>query len=125
MAHVTAAAVTSENKVLCHPASVDSISTSAGTEDHVSMGGHAARKALRVVENVEVCLAIELMCTCQALDFLRPLTSTKPIEAVYKLIRSKVPTLEQDRFLSPDIDAIVQLIRNGDIWRVAEEALLE
>ena len=125
MAHVTAASVVSENKGLCHPSSTDSISTSAGQEDHVSMGGWAARKALRVVENVEYCLAIELMCDCQAMEFLRPLTSTKPIEAVYKLIRSVVPALDEDRYLSPDIEAIARLIREGDIWRVAEEALLE
>jgi histidine ammonia-lyase len=89
------------------------------------MGGWAARKALRVVENVEGTLAIELMCDCQALDFLRPLTSTKPIEAVYKLVRSVCPRMDDDRFLSPDIEAISKLIRDGDIWRVANEALLQ
>ena len=68
MAHVTASALVSENKVLCHPSSTDTLSTSAGTEDHVSMGGWAARKALKVVENVENCLAIELLCACQAID---------------------------------------------------------
>ncbi|CAH1783270.1 unnamed protein product [Owenia fusiformis] len=77
IAHCTAASLVSENKVLCHPSSVDSLTTSAGTEDHVSMGGFSARKALTVVENVEHVLAIELLAACQAIEFLRPLkTST-------------------------------------------------
>lgn len=87
------------------------------------MGGWAARKALLVVANVEHVLAIELMCACQALDFLRPLTSTKPIEAVYKLIRSRVPTLGQDRFLSPDIAAVTEMVRTGQVWKVVKETL--
>lgn len=78
----------SENKVLCHPASVDSLSTSAGTEDHVSMGGFAARKALTVVENTIKVIAIELLAACQAIEFLRPLKSTKPLENVYNLVRT-------------------------------------
>lgn len=77
----------SENKVLCHPASIDSLSTSAGTEDHVSMGGFAARKALIVVDNVEHVIAIELLAACQAIEFLRPLKTTAPLEAVYKIVR--------------------------------------
>ncbi|KAB5542018.1 hypothetical protein PHYPO_G00086610 [Pangasianodon hypophthalmus] len=80
----------SENKVLCHPASVDSLSTSAATEDHVSMGGWAARKALKVVEHVEQVLAIELLAACQALEFHRPLKTTAPLEKVYELLRSVV-----------------------------------
>lgn len=80
----------SENKVLCHPASVDSLPTSAGTEDHVSMGGFAARKGLTVVENVESVIAIELLAACQAIEFLRPLKTTQPLEAVYNLVRSVV-----------------------------------
>uniref|UniRef100_A0A8B9KCT0 Histidine ammonia-lyase n=1 Tax=Astyanax mexicanus TaxID=7994 RepID=A0A8B9KCT0_ASTMX len=86
VAHCTAAALVSENKALCHPASVDSISTSAATEDHVSMGGWAARKALRVVEHVEQVLAIELLAACQALEFHRPLRTTAPLEKVYELL---------------------------------------
>ena len=89
MAHVTASALVSENKVLCHPSSTDTLSTSAGTEDHVSMGGWAARKALKVVENVENCLAIELLCACQAIDLrnqfdiFRPFSAWKPISYEY------------------------------------------
>ena len=80
----------SENKVLCHPASVNSLPTSAGTEDHVSMGGFAARKVLQVIENVEQVVAIELLAACQAIEFLRPLKTTKPLEQVYYVVRSVV-----------------------------------
>ena len=80
----------SENKVLTHPSSVDSLSTSGGTEDHVSMGGFAARKALEVVEHVEQVLAIELLAACQAIEFHRPMKTTKPLEEVYKLVRTVV-----------------------------------
>ncbi|AWP08206.1 Histidine ammonia-lyase isoform 2 [Scophthalmus maximus] len=90
IAHCTAAALVSENKVLCHPSSVDSLSTSAATEDHVSMGGWAARKALRVIEHVEQVLAIELLAACQGIEFLRPLRTTTPLEKVYELVRSVV-----------------------------------
>lgn len=122
IAHVTAASLVSENKGLCHPSSVDSIPTSAGQEDHVSMGGWAARKALRVVENVEFVLAVELLCACQALDFLRPLTSTKPIEAVWNLVRSQVTFMDSDRYLSPDIQKCAELIRSGQVWKVVTDA---
>ncbi len=80
----------SENKVLTHPSSVDSLSTSAGTEDHVSMGGFAARKALEVVKHVEQVLAIELLAACQALEFHRPKKTTAPLEEVYQLVRTVV-----------------------------------
>lgn len=80
----------SENKVLCHPASVDSLSTSAGQEDHVSMGGFSARKVLQVIENVQRIIAIELLAACQAIEFLRPLRTTKPLEAVYQIVRREV-----------------------------------
>ncbi|EGG16101.1 histidase [Cavenderia fasciculata] len=115
IAHCTAAALVSENKTLCHPSSVDSISTSAAKEDHVSMGGWSARKCLLVVENVENVLAIELLAACQAIDFLRPQTSTDPLEAVHALVRSKVSFMEEDRFLQPDIEAVNQLITSGQV----------
>lgn len=116
MAHVTAAALVSENKVLCHPSSVDSLSTSAATEDHVSMGGMAARKALTVVCNVEHVIAIELLAACQAIEFLRPLRTTAPLEEVYKVLRSVVRPLDKDRFLAPDIEAAVQILREERVW---------
>ncbi|KAG9328021.1 hypothetical protein JZ751_016927 [Albula glossodonta] len=116
IAHCTAAALVSENKVLCHPSSVDSLSTSAATEDHVSMGGWAARKALRVVEHVEQVLAIELLAACQALEFHRPLKTTPPLEAVYQLVRMVVRPWDQDRVMSPDIQAAHKLLQEEKVW---------
>ncbi|XP_068242640.1 histidine ammonia-lyase-like [Palaemon carinicauda] len=117
LAHCTAAALVSENKVLCHPASVDSLTTSAGTEDHVSMGGFAARKALTVVENVERVIAIELLAACQAIEFLRPMKTTVPLEAVIKVVRSVVSAWDKDRYMAPDIDAATELLKEGKIWQ--------
>uniref|UniRef100_H3DF09 Histidine ammonia-lyase n=1 Tax=Tetraodon nigroviridis TaxID=99883 RepID=H3DF09_TETNG len=120
IAHCTAAALVSENKVLCHPSSVDSLSTSAATEDHVSMGGWAARKALRVVEHVEQVLAIELLAGCQGIEFLRPLRTTTPLEKVYELVRSVVKPWIKDRFMSPDIEAVHRLLIEQKVWDVAQ-----
>ncbi|XP_033824545.1 histidine ammonia-lyase [Periophthalmus magnuspinnatus] len=120
IAHCTAAALVSENKVLCHPSSVDSLSTSAATEDHVSMGGWAARKALRVIEHVEQVLAIELLAACQGIEFLRPLRTTTPLEKVYELVRSVVKPWIKDRFMSPDIEAVHRLLIDEKVWQVAK-----
>uniref|UniRef100_A0A8C6P083 Histidine ammonia-lyase n=1 Tax=Nothobranchius furzeri TaxID=105023 RepID=A0A8C6P083_NOTFU len=111
VAHCTAAALVSENKTLCHPSSVDSLSTSAATEDHVSMGGWAARKALTVVEHVEQVLAIELLAACQALEFLHPLKTTAPLEKVHELLRSVISPWDRDRVMSSDIKAAHTLIK--------------
>lgn len=119
MAHCTAASLVSENKVLCHPSSVDSLSTSAAQEDHVSMGGFAARKALDVVKNVEKVLAIELMTACQGIEFLRPLKTTEPLEAVHSLVRKVVKPWDRDRFMAADIEAVLKLVKEGKIWEVA------
>merc|ERR1719193_113876 len=116
LAHCTAAALVSENKTLCHPASVDSLSTSAGTEDHVSMGGFAARKCLQVVRNVEKVVAIELIAACQAIEFLRPLKTTQPLEEVYKVVRSVVAPWDKDRYMSPDIQNSTKLLKEEKIW---------
>jgi len=120
IAHCTAAALVSENKTLCHPASVDSLSTSAGTEDHVSMGGFAARKALQVVKNVEKVIAIELLAACQAIEFLRPLKTTMPLEEVYKVVRSVVRPWDKDRYMSPDIVAVNNLLKEDKIWNAVK-----
>ncbi|XP_034444773.1 histidine ammonia-lyase [Hippoglossus hippoglossus] len=120
IAHCTAAALVSENKVLCHPSSVDSLSTSAATEDHVSMGGWAARKSLRVIEHVEQVLAIELLAACQGIEFLRPLRTTTPLEKVYELVRSVVKPWMKDRFMSPDIEATHRLLLDQKVWNVAK-----
>uniref|UniRef100_A0A8B9PC58 Histidine ammonia-lyase n=1 Tax=Apteryx owenii TaxID=8824 RepID=A0A8B9PC58_APTOW len=120
IAHCTAAALVSENKALCHPSSVDSLSTSAATEDHVSMGGWAARKALRVIEHVEQVLAIELLAACQGIEFLRPLRTATPLEKVYDLVRSVVRPWLKDRFMAPDIEAAHRLLVEQKVWEVAE-----
>ncbi|KAJ8556716.1 hypothetical protein ON010_g9247 [Phytophthora cinnamomi] len=118
IAHCTAAALVSENKVLTHPSSVDSISTSGAKEDHVSMGGYAARKALTVVEHVETVVAIEILAACQALDLLRPLRTTEALEAVHALVRTRVAKFDKDRVMKPDIDAVLELVRSGAICEV-------
>jgi len=115
LAHCTAASLVSENKVLTHPSSVDSISTSAAQEDHVSMGGYAARKALQVVRHVEQVLAIELLAACQALEYHRPKKTTAPLEEVYHLLRSVVRPWDKDRFMAPDIEAATTLLREGKV----------
>ncbi|XP_072328031.1 histidine ammonia-lyase-like [Scyliorhinus torazame] len=120
MAHCTAAALVSENKVLCHPSSVDSLSTSAATEDHVSMGGWAARKALRVIEHVEQVLTIELLAACQGLEFLRPLHTTEPLEKVYQLIRLMVKPLVRDRFMTSDFEIVQKLLIEGKVWQAVQ-----
>eukprot|EP00937_MAST-01D_sp_MAST-1D-sp2_P007564 g7564.t1 len=120
IAHCTAAAAVSENKVLSHPSSVDSISTSGSKEDHVSMGGFAARKALDVVENTEAVVAVELLAACQAIEFLRPLRTTPCLEAVHALVRAHVPALSGDRIMAPDLAAVARLVRERRVWEVVE-----
>jgi histidine ammonia-lyase len=115
IAQYTAAALVSENKILAHPASVDSIPTSADQEDHVSMGTIASRKAANILENAQNVVAIEYMCACQGIDYLAPLKPSEPIEAAYKIIRNVVSKLEDDRPLSPDIIKIQELMKSGDI----------
>jgi histidine ammonia-lyase len=115
LAHVTAAALCSENKTLAHPASVDSIPTSANKEDHVSMGVTAARKAARAVANTRRILAIELLAASQALEFLRPLTSSPAIEAVHRLVRQRVAPYADDRPPAPDIESLAELLRGGAV----------
>ena len=114
----TAAALVSENKVLCHPASVDSIPTCADTEDHVSMGPIAARKAAAVVKNVAHVVAIELIAAAQALEFHRPLTSGPGVEAAHALVRSVVRPLDRDRELAPAIAAVAAQVLAGDYARI-------
>lgn len=120
IAQVTAASLVSENKVLAHPASVDSIPTSANKEDHVSMGATAARKAARVVENVRRVLAIELIAACQALEFLKPLEPSPPLEAVHRAIRERVPAYDTDRHLAPELEAVAEMVADGSVLRIAE-----
>jgi histidine ammonia-lyase len=118
LAQVTAAALASENKVLSHPASVDSIPTSGNQEDHVSMGMGSALKLRQVIENTEHILAIELLCGAQGVDFHRPLQPGAGSRSAMTLIRRRVPRLHQDRVLSPDITAVRALISSGAFSRI-------
>jgi histidine ammonia-lyase len=119
----TAAALVSENKVLAHPASVDSIPTSANQEDHVSMGATAALKLRDIQRNVETVLAIELLAAAEGLDYRRPLQSSRALEAVHALIRSEVPHLAEDRIMYPDIETVRLMVCDGRIRNVAQRAL--
>ena len=115
-----AAALVSENKVLAHPASVDSIPTSAGQEDHVSMGNAAGLKALRVLDNAEHALAIELLAGAQAIEFLAPLQPGGGVRAVHDAVRAISPRLVEDRSLSADIELVADAIRTRKILDAAE-----
>lgn len=119
----TAAALVSENKVLAHPASVDSIPTSANQEDHVSMGTIACRKARAIFENALWVLAIELASAAQALDFHAPLRPGKGVEAAYHRIRQVVPHLDRDRYLKPELSRLRELILSGEIVRAVEDVV--
>ncbi|MGF1533637.1 MAG: histidine ammonia-lyase [Bernardetiaceae bacterium] len=113
----TAAALVSENKGLCFPASADSIPSSLGQEDHVSMGAIGARKALRVCDNLQRILAIELLCAAQAMEFRRPLRSSAALEAVHAELRTRIPKADQDRLFADDIALALELIQSGTLLR--------
>jgi histidine ammonia-lyase len=117
MAQVTAAALVAEIKTLAHPASVDTIPTSAGREDHVSMSMGAALKTAEIVERTRSVLAIEILAASQALDLLSPLTTSVALQRVHAAIRKTVPTLVEDRPPAPDIERISSLIASGEIER--------
>jgi histidine ammonia-lyase len=118
MAQVAAASLVSENKVLAHPASVDSITTSGNKEDYVSMGMTAALKLKRIVENTRNALAIEAMAAAQALDFLAPLKTSKPGQAAHAAIRKVCATMEKDRVMYQDFARLAELIASGKIAAV-------
>ena len=113
IAQVTAAAVTSECKVLSHPASVDSIPTDGSKEDVVPMAMGAAWKLRRIIANIRNVLAIELLCGAQGIDFRRPLRSSAPVEKAHAIVRGLVPTMDRDRAVSPDILIVAQAIAEG------------
>jgi histidine ammonia-lyase len=116
----TAAALVSENKILAHPASVDSIPTSANQEDHVSMGVTAGLKATQILRNVETVLAIELLCAAEGIDYRRPLRTSAPLEEAHALLRSVSAHLDTDRPLYLDVRNVAQLVRDGRIRQAAE-----
>jgi histidine ammonia-lyase len=123
IAQVASASLVSENKVLCHPASVDSIPSSANREDHVSMGSISARKLVQVVENVKRSLAIELLAAAQGIDQRAPLKPSIGVAAAWAAIRSRVPTLDDDRPLYADIEAVTALIDDGSLKTAVEDAI--
>ena len=119
----TAAALVSENKVLAHPASVDSIPTSANQEDHVSMGTIAARKAAEIKVNVEHVLAIEMLCAGQAIDFLKEGKLGAGVKVVHETMRKRVPYLVEDKVMYPHMDVVRDMIRSGQILQAVENEI--
>jgi histidine ammonia-lyase len=117
----TTAALVTENKTLCFPASADSVPTSLGQEDHVSMGSISGRKLHMVLDNLEYIQAIELLYATQAMDFRRPLQSTPVIEACHQLVRQQVPHIQDDRVFADDIKQLHQLITDGSFLALADE----
>jgi len=118
IAHVTAASLASENKSLAHPASVDSLPTSANQEDHVSMATFAARRLQPMIANTAHILGIEWLAAAQGIEFLRPLTSSAPLEQAQALLRVACPSVERDRYLAPDIQRATKLVTEGALARV-------
>jgi histidine ammonia-lyase len=105
LAQVTAAALASENKSLAHPASVDSMPTSANQEDHVSMSTFAARRLAQMAENTRGIMAIELLAAAQGIDFRRPLRTSEALEVAHSVVREQVAFYDHDRHFAPDIEA--------------------
>jgi histidine ammonia-lyase len=123
MAQVTAAALVSENKVLAHPATVDSIPSSAGREDHVSMGAHAALKLAQIHDHVRTVLAVELLCAAQGLDLRLPVRPGPGLRAAHAHLRARVPPMMEDRPIAPDIRAVRAMIDDGSLLAAALGAL--
>jgi histidine ammonia-lyase len=120
---VTAAALVSENKLLAHPASVDSIPTSANQEDHVSMATHGARRLLEMADNAATVIAIELLSAAQGLEFHRPMKSSRKLESALRLVRAQVPAYTVDRFFAPDIEAARKLVVSGQLRALLDDEL--
>ncbi len=118
IAHVTAASLASENKSLAHPASVDSLPTSANQEDHVSMATFAARRLQSMIHNTTHILGIELLAAAQGIDFLRPLKSSRVLEVAHALVRKQCPPLKVDRYLAPEIECAAKLVADGSLARI-------
>lgn len=117
----TTAALASENKGLCFPASADSIPTSLGQEDHVSMGSIGGRKTLRVVENVEKIIGVEIFCAAQAIDFHRPLKSSKIMSAVHEHVRSKIDHITIDGVMNETMEIAIEMVKNKELLMVAQD----
>jgi histidine ammonia-lyase len=121
----TTAALVTENKTLCFPASADSVPTSLGQEDHVSMGSISGRKLYQVIDNLEYIQAIELLYATQAIDFRRPLKSTLVIEACHELVRRHVTFIQEDRIFADDIKQLHALVTDGSLLATAENEAIK
>lgn len=121
IAHVTAAALASENKSLAHPASVDSLPTSANQEDHVSMATFGARRLGNMLDNTAHIIGIELLAAGQGIEFLRPLTSSAPLEQVHALLRKTCPPMPSDHYLAPDIERATELVSGPELAALVRE----
>jgi histidine ammonia-lyase len=120
MAQVTAAALVAENRMLCHPASVDSIPTSANQEDHVSMATHGARRTLTMTTNLQNIIAIELLVAAQGIDFRKPLKTSSSLQQAHDALRSRVPFATRDRLLAEDIAVTAEVIQTPAVQRLAD-----
>jgi histidine ammonia-lyase len=118
IAHVTAASLASENKSLAHPASVDSLPTSANQEDHVSMATFAARRLQAMIANTSHILGIELLASSQGVEFLRPLQTSAALEEAHGLLRNMCASISTDRYMAPEIERATLLVRNGALSKV-------
>ncbi|MCC2617481.1 histidine ammonia-lyase [Aestuariibacter halophilus] len=125
IAQVTCAALASENKTLAHPASIDSLPTSANQEDHVSMATFAGRRLRDIFDNVAGILAVEWLAACQGLDFRKPLKTSEPLQPLMGLLREKVPFYDKDRYFAPDIENAKQLIKQHHLMDATGLALLD
>ena len=121
--HYTAAAIVSENKVLAHPSSVDTIPTSAGQEDHVSMGGYAARKGLQILENARRVIAIELLCAAQGLEFSMPMKPGAGAAAAFRALRKRIPFVKKDTYLQPLLLESIKMIEDRSVLDAVERAV--
>jgi histidine ammonia-lyase len=120
MAQVTAAALVAENKMLCHPASIDSIPTSANQEDHVSMATHGARRLLTMTTNALHIIAIEFLAACQGIDLRKPLRTSWPLQHAHGALRAYIPFATEDRLLAEDIQVSVAVVRTPTIQALAD-----
>jgi len=125
IAEVTAAALMSENKHLANPCVTDSTPTSANQEDHVSMAAHGARRLMRMIDNLNQILGIELLCAAQGVEFRAPLTTSRPLQRVIKRLREDVKMIEEDRYLSPDLTTAKQLVASAAMLEAADVSLPE
>ena len=123
MAQVTAAALVAENRMLCHPASVDSIPTSANQEDHVSMATHGARRLLAMTGNALNVVALEFLAACQGLDLRAPLKTSARLAGAHGALRLRVPFAQSDRLLAPDIAEAALVVRRSEVQSLVSSVL--